>query len=243
MEMENKKLEIDIENRWAERYAGFHFNTPFQRLMYADLAREINKTKHDTVLEIGCGTCITINLVNAEKKIGVDISLNMLKHAPRNIQRILVDMDHLPFRNNSLDFAFIHSSLHHRADLISPLIELRDSLKHGGKVILQEPLEHKLGKNKLNLLLFMVFRNLKFERREKTPIPVEESPTHRSFSKHYIPFTSKKIGFAILSDKLLYPISNPMSSYTNIIPLAIGRLLDKITIKEGCVQRVKLRRE
>jgi len=74
------------------------------------------------VLEIGCGTCHWLEGLGTKNLsptlIGVDLSIEMLKHA-ENSEGLLLSQgkaEALPFMDESIDFAYCVNALHHFVD-------------------------------------------------------------------------------------------------------------------------------
>jgi len=103
-----------------------------------------------TVLEVGAGTGIHAEYVLTHypniQYFGVDISKGMIEEAKKridlqsqNIQYIIADGEHLPFKDNTFDAAYISGSLHHFNNPKKGIVELARSTKEGGRIVIMEP--------------------------------------------------------------------------------------------------------
>ncbi len=103
-----------------------------------------------TVLEVGTGTGIHAEYVLTHHSnihyFGVDISKGMIEEAKQridpqshNIQYIIADGEHLPFKDNAFDAAYISGSLHHFRNPKKGIAELIRSTKEEGRIAIMEP--------------------------------------------------------------------------------------------------------
>lgn len=98
----------------------------------------LNASKKDLVLDLCCGTGDLISKI--QNGIGADLSLEMLKRAPRKTPASLVcaDAEHLPFRSESFDKAVIAFGIRNIPLFEKALAETYRSLKTGGELVVLE---------------------------------------------------------------------------------------------------------
>ncbi len=111
------------------------------------------------VLDLACGTAEVGALVKekAEKVVGLDYSLSMLKVAKRKypeIDFVRGDALRTPFKDKSFDTVLVSLALRHFEDVKGSLKEIRRILKSGGEVRI---LEVSIPKNPLLKSLFLFF--------------------------------------------------------------------------------------
>lgn len=100
-----------------------------------------------TVLDIGCGggdlACLLAP--GAELTVGLDVSLEVLQAAAlkkaakglNGLQLVVADVNRLPFRDSSIDYAVSRYTLHH-TDLDESLPEVRRVVAPGGRLFLRD---------------------------------------------------------------------------------------------------------
>lgn len=104
-----------------------------------------NIKKTDSVLDLGCGDGLNINLLkkmDVEEVVGVDISKKLLKMAQKNnpmTKFYLGSAESLPFKENTFDVVLIDSVLHHLMEYEKPTKEIKRVLKTGGSLCFTEP--------------------------------------------------------------------------------------------------------
>lgn len=106
-----------------------------------------------TVVEIGIGTGGLLPELAARSQlvIGVDHSPAMLAEARRRladggvsgVELRLGEMTHLPLPDNSADCAVLNMVLHHAADPLAVLAEIRRALSPGGMLVLADLARHE----------------------------------------------------------------------------------------------------
>ncbi|MFW9945233.1 MAG: class I SAM-dependent methyltransferase [Candidatus Odinarchaeota archaeon] len=108
------------------------------KLILSDFLQEKNKI----ILDAGCGSGLLfefivkkfeINQIKYLKYIGIEISLNMLKlfaekcknlNNNLNVNLILSDIDHLPFRDNRINIIYSITSLQNLPNIYTGIIEI-----------------------------------------------------------------------------------------------------------------------
>jgi SAM-dependent methyltransferase len=74
------------------------------------------------------------------KYVGLLTSDIYIKNENIYFERILSDMNYLPFNEKIFDYVFVSASLHHSLDLLKTLREINRVLKHNGKfIVINEP--------------------------------------------------------------------------------------------------------
>ena len=95
-------------------------------------------------IDLGSGTGFLSELLNTKNIISVDISKGMLKICKsKNKNVLLADIENLPIKTNSIDFAISNFSLHW-TDLSKSLKEVNRILKDNGQFIFSIPIENSL---------------------------------------------------------------------------------------------------
>lgn len=85
------------------------------------------------VLDIGCGTGISMGWKGVERSVGVDISKKMLERASgKGYDTVQADMCHLPFRDRSFRAITSITSFHHATNRRMALKEAYRVLSTGG---------------------------------------------------------------------------------------------------------------
>lgn len=100
--------------------------------------------KNKIVLDLGAGTCWTTNMlakkgaecvavdISVEKFVGLESAEVYFKYDKTFFDRVLSDMDVLPFINNSFDIVFANAAMHHATNLKKTLAEIKRVLKPNG---------------------------------------------------------------------------------------------------------------
>ena len=110
-------------------------------------------------IDLGCGTGFLYRLSGWENITGIDISEDMIRFYRRfNPAGIVADMEDLPFRDKSFDYAVSNFSIHW-ADFEKTVKEIKRVLKDNGKFVFNIPLsgsmsvvEEILGDTKFDFL-------------------------------------------------------------------------------------------
>ena len=134
--------EIDIQDTVADGYESKRYSDKYAR-MYHDWWTDL-MIKHVTVqgrvLDNGCGVGHILERFSPDQAVGVDISMNMLRHAAGKSNRlVLANSQQLPFKSNLFDVVFCRGLLHHlpRPDLAAR--EIHRVLKPAGEVVFVDP--------------------------------------------------------------------------------------------------------
>jgi ubiquinone/menaquinone biosynthesis C-methylase UbiE len=120
-----KNSEIDAFNdvnaflSWEE---GCYWSR-IQQIVIKKLNCGLNSAK--SVLEVGCGKSVYLQMVNQENSIavGVDISKSLLK-LNENSERVLGDGENLSFAPKSFDYVFCVGSIHHMPNKNAAITEI-----------------------------------------------------------------------------------------------------------------------
>jgi ubiquinone/menaquinone biosynthesis C-methylase UbiE len=116
------------------------FKSDYKR-HYEIIKENISEVKHNYVLEIAPGSCLTADYLDSTNfYCGVDISKGLLKKAYKrlenagfnNFELFLSSADDLPFAEESFDFEMCHLSFNFFDNLEKVIHEISRTLKKGG---------------------------------------------------------------------------------------------------------------
>ncbi len=97
-----------------------------------------------TGVDLGCGTGFLVDFYKEKDVIGLDLSLKMIKkYKQKNPNAIVGDIENLPFKTESVDFAVSNFSLHW-TDFERSVFEIFRILKSGGKFYFNVPIKDSL---------------------------------------------------------------------------------------------------
>lgn len=185
---------------YYERFDPFIFEQkPFLKAVYDDIFKEWFPSPVDSILDIGCGTCLYWPVLkNYSRSItGVDSSAEMLGAASGLIRKMgwdnarLIQYDGLrmDFPESSFDAIVCLDLLHHVSDLKQMLPQISRFLKPGGRLFILEP-------NALNPLIFIAHFIPAEERRA---IMRNFAPNFRRLLSPYFKDIRIKYDFLIMS--------------------------------------------
>jgi ubiquinone/menaquinone biosynthesis C-methylase UbiE len=90
------------------------------------------------VADIGCGKGRFARIVKERypeaRVVALDLAENMLRHAPRELNRVAATMTALPLATGSVDGAYATESLEHAVDIEGAVAELARIVKPGGRI-------------------------------------------------------------------------------------------------------------
>lgn len=126
---------------WQGQAANFHY-------MWSQLQLAGN----ERVLDLGSGRCWTTRFFSMQGcyTVGIDILLTKyvglltsdiyIRNEGTYFERVLGDMNDLPFRPEVFDLVFVAATLHHSSDLHTTVRQIERTLKPGGRlVVVNEP--------------------------------------------------------------------------------------------------------
>ncbi len=152
---ENKiKIELtqDIDSKKIRLWSIFHHSG--HRVVARFVKSKCNITPDDTILEIGCGTCIFTKFLDKSLQrnyIGLDISPKSLRMADSDIKRIQGDVYKLPFADGTIKYIVSVYNLEHFHRLDEALMEVIRVMDNDGALIFAIPMEdgflYNLGRN------------------------------------------------------------------------------------------------
>jgi 2-polyprenyl-3-methyl-5-hydroxy-6-metoxy-1,4-benzoquinol methylase len=153
----------------------------------------INTHRTNEILEIGCGLGDLSYSLAANSKnnvLGTDLCVPFIEEAQTkyklpNLEFIVLDFNHpKKLGNKKFDYIVGTGILHHLYyELDSVLVNIKNLLKEGGKIIFLEP-------NLLNPYCYLIFNTTDFFRNW-----AKLEPTEKAFSKTYIKKKLLKAGF------------------------------------------------
>ena len=126
---------------WKSQAENFHY-----------MFSKLDLNGKEVVLDLGAGRCWSTSFFSRKGcyTVGIDILLTKyvglltsdvyINHHNIYFERIIGDMNLLPFRNQVFDLVFITATLHHSVDMLTTLKEVYRVLKTGGQVVfINEP--------------------------------------------------------------------------------------------------------
>ena len=155
-------------------------------------------------IDLGCGTGFLSKVLNNKKLIGIDISKNMAREYTKNTGNICIvaDIQNLPLKNNSFDFAVSSFALHW-TNINNSFLEVGRILKKDSYFIFSIPVEPSLeeffgisGKNFNFPLTQKVLKDLYFNNFKILEIYEKQFPVYFENGKEALMFF-KQTGTAI----------------------------------------------
>ena len=98
---------------------------------------------HDTVLDVGAGFCEFINNIHCGRRLAVDTSEDVRRHAAPGVEVVLCRADRMAaIGDDSVDVAFASNFFEHlpsKDELLATLVEIRRVLRPGGRILVLQP--------------------------------------------------------------------------------------------------------
>ncbi len=115
----------------------------YLKMLSFDDKRRYNQFKkhlsNKSILDFGCEFGGFLNLIkNFKKKFGVELNKNCINYINKNSKNIVVT-NNIKNIDNKFDVITLFHVLEHLPNQVDILIELKDKLKKGGKIILEVP--------------------------------------------------------------------------------------------------------
>ncbi|RJQ18459.1 MAG: class I SAM-dependent methyltransferase [Nitrospiraceae bacterium] len=143
-QQDQKELHKTLAFYYGERYR-YRFSRIFHDFWNSEILSLSPPSEDGLIVDFGCGTGILFpSLAKRYSSIvGLDLSYDMIKNAPRGINEvkgcIVADGGRLPFHDNSVNLVICRGSMHHLPDLDKTLIEIKRILNNNGLLIFSEP--------------------------------------------------------------------------------------------------------
>ncbi len=97
----------------------------------------LGQPKNKKILDVGCGPGLFLEALSPSNSlVGLDLSIEMLHLARRNLTAVRGDGEHLPFEDRSFDIVLAIETLQHLTDPGIFLKELLRVLRQGGELVL-----------------------------------------------------------------------------------------------------------
>jgi len=90
------------------------------------------------LLDVGCGTARRLRNCGAERAVGIDVSVEMLQHAPQSCERVAGDVRALPVASGSFDVVWCRLVVGHVANLDAVYLELARVCRGGGAIVVTD---------------------------------------------------------------------------------------------------------
>jgi|SRR5579864_923580 len=133
----------ELQRLYEKRFAGRseYRNRVWRVLVEEFFARWL--PARATVLDLGCGHCEFINNVRSEKRFGMDLNPDSLRHAAPSVQILAQSCSQTwAMPDESLDVVFTSNffeHLHSKRDLRDTLVQAWRCLRPGGRIIALGP--------------------------------------------------------------------------------------------------------
>lgn len=155
--------ESALADPWRERFAesSDFFIHQKCRAMLREVERdEAAPARPPLALDVGCGRGPAVAFLDRRwRMVGTDVSVEMIRQAPRRLKLAVQEAFALPFRDDTFDVVFAFCVYHHlaRPDHARHLRELVRVARRGGRVFV---FEH----NPINPVTRLVFRRAPIDR-------------------------------------------------------------------------------
>ena len=173
-------------------------------------------------IDLGCGTGFLSKVLSEKDIIGIDISKNMAKEYTKNTGNlsIVADIQNLPLKSKSFDFAVSSFALHW-TNINKSFSEVNRVLKEGGYFIFSIPVEPSLeeffkvsGKNFSFPLTQKILKNLYFNNFKILEIFEKQFPIYFESGKDALMFF-KQTGTAI--NKNAKTLKEKINNYKKLV--------------------------
>lgn len=138
-DMKNFAKEIAIQDRVAVEYEEIRYQDKYAK-QYHDWWTEQMLAEVSTegqILDNGCGVGNLFEKISGDRIIGLDLSIEMLRHAAKRSNRLVLgNSQELPFKDDSFDLVFCRSLLHHLPQPELAVREMHRVLRPKGEIVL-----------------------------------------------------------------------------------------------------------
>jgi ubiquinone/menaquinone biosynthesis C-methylase UbiE len=130
-------------DKMAPKYEKHYYGSQ-SRLMYKKVALKIEKFKNESILDLGCGKGLFLEIIKdyKSKLYGADISPEMIKYAQERVGNYVelkvADSENLPWGDNTFDIIVCILSFHHYSNPEKSLEEMKRVLKNNGHINIAE---------------------------------------------------------------------------------------------------------
>jgi len=134
----------EFYNKIANEYsdATSHPTTASARKLEQDLTTQLTiEKRYNVIIDIGCGDSPFLRNVEANNKIGIDVSVEMIKLNSRYLPSaiyVLGQFSDIPLQHNIADLIHASFILDHIKDIEEFFVKISKILKHNGHFILAE---------------------------------------------------------------------------------------------------------
>jgi ubiquinone/menaquinone biosynthesis C-methylase UbiE len=126
---------VDEHSSWAGRDERVFIHLPAERRILESLGPRAR------ILDLGCGDGSHFPvLARGGSVVGMDTSLELIRLAAGGLV-VAAEGEHMPFREGAFDLVYISHVLHHAADPLAVMSEVRRVLRPGGAMLVIETCE------------------------------------------------------------------------------------------------------
>lgn len=162
---ELSKLEFNREAQKFDNAKGIDIYKMCQN-SYSYIIDEVKKDKFQSLLDVGCGTGNSIELLYKEfperKYVGIDLAENMItlanKKAMKGAKFLVGDAENLPFEEGQFDALICKESFHHYPNVEKFFKSAYKVLKPGGRLIILDMTIPAIGRWIDNHILFPIMK-------------------------------------------------------------------------------------